>query len=327
VSFWAAATNAEVYGCLIYNNGWEAPDRGHGHGIYTQNATGTKQVRDNILFGNLGGYAVHCYGSETATLQGYEFSGNTVFSNDFLIGGMGPAGRMTIAENYLYERGLRLGFSNQQNEDATVRGNYVYAAQPLSAMYWRRLTVTDNRFLGRVSGAGHVSLRMRQGGQMSDHTFNSNNYLNGRTGQDQTFTVYTASGTRNSYYFHQWQQFGYDLNSSFISNPSQATRPTGVDVFVRLNAYEPGRANVMVFNWNLQSVVDVDLGQVLEIGDRYEIRNAQDYFSGPVLSGVYDGTPVGIPMTGLERAAAIGTNDAVQTSGPEFGVFIVVPQP
>ncbi len=44
------ATNAEIYGCLIYYNGWEAPDRGHGHGIYAQNQTGTKKITDNIVF-------------------------------------------------------------------------------------------------------------------------------------------------------------------------------------------------------------------------------------------------------------------------------------
>jgi hypothetical protein len=31
----------EVYGCLIYYNGYDATDRGHGHGIYSANAPPT----------------------------------------------------------------------------------------------------------------------------------------------------------------------------------------------------------------------------------------------------------------------------------------------
>src|SRR5262249_25898504 len=37
VSWWTASTDSELYGCLIYDNGWTATDRGHGHAIYTQN--------------------------------------------------------------------------------------------------------------------------------------------------------------------------------------------------------------------------------------------------------------------------------------------------
>lgn len=41
VSWWAPSKDSELYGCLIYDNGWAGTDRGHGHAIYTQNAGGT----------------------------------------------------------------------------------------------------------------------------------------------------------------------------------------------------------------------------------------------------------------------------------------------
>lgn len=42
--------NAELYGCVIYNNGWDIAGSGHGHGIYTQNDTsGTIKLLDNIF--------------------------------------------------------------------------------------------------------------------------------------------------------------------------------------------------------------------------------------------------------------------------------------
>ncbi|MGH2686352.1 MAG: hypothetical protein ACRDJP_12880, partial [Actinomycetota bacterium] len=32
-AFWKQAVDSEIYGAVIYNNGWIGPDRGHGHGV------------------------------------------------------------------------------------------------------------------------------------------------------------------------------------------------------------------------------------------------------------------------------------------------------
>jgi hypothetical protein len=39
---WKTAADFVAYGNIIYNNGWDSPDRLHGHGIYTQNDTPTR---------------------------------------------------------------------------------------------------------------------------------------------------------------------------------------------------------------------------------------------------------------------------------------------
>ena len=33
VGWWVGSTESEMHGCVIYNNGWKAPDRTHGHCI------------------------------------------------------------------------------------------------------------------------------------------------------------------------------------------------------------------------------------------------------------------------------------------------------
>src|SRR6185369_7828569 len=75
----ALAPDAEVYGNLIYYNGYDAPDRGHGHGIYVQNETGTKRVVDNVIFGQFG-IGIHGY-TETGKLDDLHIEGNTSFAN------------------------------------------------------------------------------------------------------------------------------------------------------------------------------------------------------------------------------------------------------
>ena len=103
------------------------------------------------------------------------------------------------------------------------------------------------------------------------------------------------------------------------------TKPRGVNVFVRPNAYEPGRANITILNWDKLPVVDVNLAAVLAPGTPFEIRNAQDFFSPPVAAGVYGGGAVSLPMNGLTAARPIGGARVPLPTGPEFNVFVLLP--
>ena len=70
ISFWSGATDSEVHGCIIYDNGWKAPDRGHGHAIYTQNKDGVKTIANCIMTGGYG-FTLHAYGSKQAYVDNY----------------------------------------------------------------------------------------------------------------------------------------------------------------------------------------------------------------------------------------------------------------
>ena len=83
VGVWAESVGSDVYGNIIYNNGWQAPDRAHGHGIYTQNEHGVRRLADNIVF-NQFSHGIHAYGSEMAHLDNITLEGNIVFNNGAL---------------------------------------------------------------------------------------------------------------------------------------------------------------------------------------------------------------------------------------------------
>jgi hypothetical protein len=69
---------------------------------------------------------------------------------------------------------------------------------------------------------------------------------------------------------------------------------------VRPSLYEPGRANIVIFNWPLQASVAVDLSAAgIKPGDAFQIRDAENWYNGPVVSGTYTDAPVSVPMTGL----------------------------
>ena len=113
--------------------------------------------------------------------------------------------------------------------------------------------------------------------------------------------------------------------TQFPNNLYLTTRPTGTQIFIRPNQYEQGRAHIVVYNWDLASTVNVDLSGLLNPGDVYEVRNGQNYFAPPVVSGTYNGGQVTLPMTGLEPAQPIGSGwiEPSEYTGPGFNVFVL----
>jgi len=284
--FWSGGEGGEIYGCIIYNNGWDAPDRGHGHAIYTQNKTGTKRLVDNVMF-NQFCYGVHAYGSSRAFLSGFHVEGNVSFNNGaaksptslapcILIGGGSPSERIAVIENYTYSTGygataLQLGYG-ANNKDAVVRDNYFVGG--ISLRKWEKLAVAGNTFIG---GAPQVDP--------------------------------PAGDVR-------------------ASNTLVAGRPVGAKVVVRPNAYEPGRGHVIVYNWDKKPQVEADLSQVLKPGAKFKVVSAQDFFGEPVFAGRYDGKSVRLPMKAYRAVPPIGKESYVPpATGPEFNVFVVLPEP
>jgi hypothetical protein len=282
IAFWKEAVDAEVYGCLIYYNGWDSPSRGNGHGVYTQNQTGTKKITDNIIFSGYG-YGIHAYGSSAAFLDNLLIQGNALFNSGnlsstgpsrvLLVGGGSVAHKPQVLDNFLYREG-----------DGLVSDFAMgYRSGCISPMVVRNYTATTTYFFKCTSGL-----------TMTDNTF------------------YGATN------FSQ---------SAFPNNTYFSSRPTGVQVFVRPNVYEAGRGHIAVFNWDLKSTVNADVSSILTVGAPYEVRNAQDFFAPPVLSGVYTGGTLTLPMTGLTVAAPIGGATAPPATGPEFNTFVVLSKP
>jgi PKD repeat protein len=281
---WKEALSSEFYGSLIYYDGWNAPDRGHGHGLYLQNLTGTMTIQDNIIFDNFQN-GIQCYGSEAASLNNFDIEGNTIFNNgsivdspanNIIIGGGVVAQNPIVANNNLYYTAWGNGINLNM-------GYYPYG-----------IGASNPKMTGNYSGNGEYDL----------NSANTNTTLTGNS-------IYSSLVNWNS--------------SQYPSNTFYAADPNSTKVVVRPNRYEPGRANITVYNWGLAAAVSVDVSGILSVGQAFEVRNAQDWFGAPVLSGTYGGGSISLPMTGLTVATPVGWT-APPLSGPEFNVFVVVPK-
>jgi len=323
----------EIYGCLIYFNG----NNTFGHGMYIGNQSGTKSVKDCLIFDN-GGLGIQSYSANpTSQQKGIRIEGNAAFNNgaitlddqnstNILVGAEAgvPAERIIVTDNYIYDatsiaanksKGLRLGQTDQNNKDAVVKDNYIACRVPLSVLWWHALELRGNTIY--TEGTSGV-LQMPSGVNPSVYQWDNNVYISGRP-EGPVFTFSRNTGLNRRI----WQQIGLDNDSKVIQNA--LLRPAGVKVFVRPNTYEPGGGNIIVFNWDLKKFVSVDASSVgLNVGDTFEIRDAQNYFGPPLIRSTYDGQPIRLPMHLSQVARPIGNVERIPAhTAPEFAALVI----
>ena len=226
ISFWAGATDSEVADCILYDNGWDATDRGHGHAIYTQNQTGVKTIANCIFTGGYG-YSVHAYGSKNAYVDNYLVRDNLLYNcGTLLIGGGRPSHGIRSLRNVLFHTPMQIGYSAPENDDCEIRDN-VLVGSAINIVKFRKIVNEGNRIL---SQPGEV--------RESDRA--------------------------------SW----------------------------KLSVLDSNRANLAILNLDRKPAVAIDAGSFLKPGDRYRFMDPRQFYGSPVLSGVYRGGTIEVPVSG-----------------------------
>jgi hypothetical protein len=201
---------------------------------------------------------------------------------------------------------------------------------------FQNATFTGNRIV--TEGELVAALKPPHKGPLYPYLVDDNEYWSASTAR---FRVWDPGEVpRNQYEdydFAGWkEETGYDSASSL-----RRGRPKGVEVDVYPNEYETGRANIVIHNWDEEPSVSVDLsGAALKSGEKYEIRNALNYFGDTPIEGIFNeaNSKVAIDMR-AERwsfARPIAGDDGERTSWPlddwgraarlnfpSFGAFII----
>ena len=280
-------TFVELHGCVFYNNGWLGTDRGHGHHIYLTNRDSKMMLVDNVFFSAYG-FGVHAY-SETDRnyVQGFDFIGNVWFLN-------GAPGQKLVD-------GCLIGHNGSHGVDGVL--------------------LREN--LGWALDLGGRDVRLGWSAQQNGEVILQDNYLVGKTifldeWEDIELTNNTFVGSLEGVEAEE-----YPENEYLSSVPDENK------IFVRPNRYEPGRAHIIVYNWEELDEVVINLesylpGGFLSDGAPFIIRNIQDYYGDPVLTGTHDGGDIVLPMAGLNETAPLGETEAVtMKTGRHFNVFVL----
>lgn len=322
ITFWDEVVDGELYGNIVYNNGTH---ENLDHGTYVHNQVGTKLIADNVWFNNLA-WGIHVYANpDDATQRNIHVVGNVAFNNgtisnryaakgNIIIGSESRDEGMRAVDNLLFFSGaagenMRIGYL-AANGDAVVTGNTIFGGgTALMVGDWTSTTIQNNTVGGP---AEIVDLRDSPSG----HNFTGNRYY--RT----PLAAAWRTGAGTALPLADWK-VATGLGSTDLA---VADVPVETKVFVRPNKYEAGRANIVVYNWGSQTSVNVNLSGVLATGQRYEVRNVQDFYGTPVASGTFSGGSVSIPMGGVAPPPRLGrTTPTPPRTSPVFDTFIVVP--
>ncbi|GAA5507367.1 putative Ig domain-containing protein [Novipirellula caenicola] len=219
LGYWATADGGEVYGSLIYNNGWSGPDREHGQGIYAQNEDYTRVFADNILF-NQFRHGIKVYGSSAASLKNSTLEGNIAFNNgaagtegftgawQYLIGGGSEAENIVVNENFAYV-GKRHFVDTDANDTLTFTARQTNG-QALPS--WLKFYGGEGYFTGTPShsDAGTISIQLtardRYGATATDYFDITVNPVN------QTPSLVSAIPNTT---VHRNASFDFDISSYF----------------------------------------------------------------------------------------------------------------
>lgn len=337
-----SAQGLEVYGTLVYNNGWIGPDRGHGHGLYLQNQFEAKNIIDNVIFDNFS--TNFKIGGSAGYLINFNVEGNSIFLAGAPALASFPYQRNVdneggaAAGNTVYDRnsifhisgrsaGVRLGIIGDPAEPypMTFTNNIVQGT--IETDTWPALTFKGNKVSGGpvpwvLFGYRLLTITLPSGVSASSYNVDQNQYAHQWTSTDPPFNLALYSPTRIETPYStlpSWQSVtGWDANSTLAT-----AAPSGLDVIVRPNRYEKGRATVTVWNWAGASSANVDVSGVLSAGDKYTVHHVYDVFGSPVASGTYSGGSVSVPLRSYTPPAPIGMSVTPPSTGAQFNVFLI----
>lgn len=346
IGAWQSGQDNEYYGNIVYHNGWDAPDRLHGHGTYTQNKSGTKNFEDNIFF-NPFGLNSRMGGTNSAAARNYTWSGNVFFNGRMAWDGP-DIENLKVFNNYTYNNPLSIGSKiKPKYKDADIRNNYLMSGVLLFE-FTKNVTFTHNTVWSSEENSKNVVIDINSLWDPAKFTIDNNiyykafknypywqfkiNYKGKETHPeyDGYYAFNKTIGSQQTTYAlteRSWQDdLQIDLNSTYIDSVPDQTK-----IFIKPNKYDSNRFRIIIYNWKNSDKVSVNMDSMLSVGDSYELRNVQDYFRDSV-SGVYQGGQLEIDMKNRTRVKPVGYNqvsnwhhDPLQPNTfPTFGVFVLI---
>lgn len=275
IGWWSEIVGAEIYGCIIYNNGWDALDRKHGHGLYTQNESqvfthGQWKYYNNNMFIDNWVYGIHAFGSGAARFNFARFEKNMCIGKGNTDQGGWLLGLSSPTMHYI-EFINNFGGDNNKNK-WRGRGSFGYIAS-VPIQYG---IIKDN-----------VSAALIEVFPNSTKLSGDNNWI--WHGGTPSFPN-SYWGTPRIYSIS-----GYETPSWVFQNTSVPTEPI---TRFWINKYDPNRAHVGILCAQGETSVPIDPSQLLTSGDYYHIYAPTGLWQEPLVRGTYVGDPINFPMAG-----------------------------
>lgn len=289
-----------IYGLLLFNNGYQIDGSnpgGHGHGFYYQNQGGDpprKNIKEVVSLHNFSkaGQVYNGGDFSTVTSKNVTIEGLVSVYDELVYSGIYNEGGI-IKDSFLHGSVPGLGipgswpfnlstYVNISVTNNTFWGTKANTYDPFFMNTYQSATFTGNRVIGE-GGNRLVTTRQSWTSNLYPYLWNNNTYY-APNAVAAEFRVQQSNNSFSTYNWTTWKNTtGYDVNSTISSGT-----PQGIEIYVRPNIYERGRANIIIYNWNSSDSVTVDLSTTgIQNGETFELRNVANYFGDTPITGTF----------------------------------------
>ncbi len=300
--------NTNIFNCITHDN--------IGGGIDFWKTATDSTLHGNIIYNN--GFAHSgrgaAHGVYTQNTYGYKKLTNNIVFFGFQTGihpystGAAPLNNFTIENNVWFLAGASDPRDNQQKTNLIVETKAGIID----------MVIKNNKGYSQVNRGSSINTRT-----LSGNVEVRDNYLVERL---EVYGLWDPIPFTNNTIYGNVDDADTLLIPS-ASNTLSTSRPTsGNKVFVDANEIDPRRGRVTIYNYDDADSVNVDLSSILKDGEAYRIHSVMGLFQEALISDVYDGGLVSIPMGTIDPPQPNGNPNGIdEDDGPKkkFGVFIV----
>lgn len=162
------ADDFELYGCLFWDNGWTAPDGGHGHTIYYHGKNKLRTVKNCISMQDFSDYGLHIYNANS--IINHLVENNIHVSRKIIIGSQyGFTGNIAVKNNCFYGETFQVGYAINNNYGLLMTGNYI--AQHANIYNFQDATIQGNTF--EIGGQLNITYPAEHADYALDNTFSA----------------------------------------------------------------------------------------------------------------------------------------------------------
>lgn len=209
--------------------------------------------------------------------------------------------QVVVTNNYLYRSPIihdyYWGAGEKRHSEPPkniYRGNEIYAP-PFFHLRFRTAAYIDQSVSGCSSD---TCLSLGTQPIRADDEWDNNTYSTPFKGLFHADNVDRFNDQPRFITLPEWQSLTASAGNAFDKNAKEVPMPTGQKVVLLGNAYEKGRAHLLVFNYDhADGNVQVDLSGIVPSGWSYQITPVKDAFGTAVVSGT-DSAAVMVPFKG-----------------------------
>jgi len=257
ISFWSEVVG-ELYGNIVYHNGWTNTVAYGGHGIYSQNSTGQwKYYRNNIVMWNYN-FNVQIYGGGSAVIDDIWYEDN--------IAAYGAPDRHHEGDYSRTARTLIGGLNDFSN-------NNLYVTKSTN---W------------------HSNLQLGYAGHGGTYLTNTFNYICLGYIQKEAFD---PDVSHDNFVWRELYSGGWTGILSPSGPDDGAPIPSTPRISLEVNEYDSNRAHVTVFAANEEATADIDISGWLQLSEGYQVKDPTDFHGDSIVEGMVTSSTITVPLS------------------------------